>query len=75
MSRTARKQSASSIYHAMNRDEGRRIIFEDDADRAFFMRRLDDRLAEMNGTPLAWCLPENHLHSLANMPLDSLKRR
>ncbi len=74
MPRTARKQSASSIYHVMNRGEGRQIIFEDDADRAFFMRRLDDLLAEMHGALLAWCLLDNHFHLLVNMPLDSLER-
>ncbi|MBO7673444.1 MAG: transposase [Atopobiaceae bacterium] len=74
MPRTARKQSASSIYHVMNRGEGRKIIFEDDADRAFFIRRLDDLLAEMHGTLLAWCLLDNHFHLLVGAPLDSIKK-
>lgn len=74
MPRTARKQSASSIYHVMNRGEGRQIIFEDDADRAFFMRRLDDLVAETHGTLLAWCLLDNHFHLLVGASLDSLKR-
>ncbi|MBR3160240.1 MAG: transposase [Atopobiaceae bacterium] len=74
MPRIARKQSASSIYHVMNRGEGRQIIFEDDSDRAFFMRRLDDLLAEMHGTLLAWCLLDNHFHLLVSASLDNLKK-
>lgn len=73
MPRVARKQSASSIYHVINRGDGRRIIFEDDADRAFFMTRLDELLAEMRGTLLAWCLLDNHFHLLVSAPLDSIK--
>lgn len=37
MPRVACKQSASSIYHVVDRGEGRQIIFGDDADRAFFI--------------------------------------
>ena len=74
MPRVARRHSASSIYHVMNRGEGRQIIFEDDADRAFFMRRLDDLLSEGHGTLLAWCLLDNHFHLLANIRLDFLEK-
>ena len=40
MPRTARKQGESSVYHLVNRGEGKQIIFENDADRAFFMEKL-----------------------------------
>jgi hypothetical protein len=46
MPKVTRRHSASSICHVMDRCEGRRIIFEDDADRASFMRRPDDLLPE-----------------------------
>lgn len=72
MPRARRKQSESSIYHVINRGEGRQIIFEDDSDRSFFMSRLDDLLTEEGGTLIAWCLMDNHFHLLMNVPFDSL---
>lgn len=72
MPRTGRKQSESSIYHVVNRGEGKQIIFEDDHDRAFFVRRLDGLLDDAGGTLHAWCLMDNHFHLLMSMPFDSL---
>lgn len=74
MPRTARRQSESSIYHVINRGEGRQIVFEDNADRSFFMRKLDALLAEQGGTLLAWCLMDNHFHLLLSIPFDRLDR-
>lgn len=73
MPRTARKTSESSVYHVVNRGAGRQIIFEDDADRAFFMERLQSLLGEEAGTLLAWCLMDNHFHLLVSIPMDRLK--
>ena len=64
MPRTARKQSGSSVYHIVNRGAGKQIIFENDADRAFFMKKLEALLDEEGGTLLAWCLMGNHFHLL-----------
>lgn len=72
MPRAARRQSESSIYHVINRGEGKQIIFEDDADRAFFMKRLTDLLERAGGTLLAWCLMDNHFHILVAIPLEQL---
>lgn len=74
MPRTARRQSESSIYHVINRGEGRQIVFEDNADRSFFMRKLDDLLDEEGGTLLAWCLMDNHFHLLLSIPFNRLNR-
>ena len=72
MPRTARKQSGSSVYHIVNRGAGKQIIFEDDADRAFFMKKLEALLDEEGGTLLAWCLMGNHFHLLATIPFERL---
>ncbi len=74
MPRTARRQSESSIYHVINRGEGQQIVFENNADRSFFMRRLDTLLGEEGGTLLAWCLMDNHFHLLLSIPFDQLNR-
>lgn len=72
MPRAARKQSATSLYHVVNRGAGKQIIFEDDADRAFFMQRLDLLLEEFHGTLYAWCLMDNHFHLLLNIGFAEL---
>lgn len=74
MPRTARKQSESSIYHVINRGEGKQIIFEDDADRSFFMKRLAVLLDEEGGKLLAWCLMDNHFHLLICIPHNHLDK-
>ena len=55
--RTARKQSGSSVYHIVNGGAGKQIIFENDADRAFFMKKLEALLDEEGGTLLWWAKP------------------
>ena len=72
MPRVARKQSSSSIYHVVNRGNGKQIIFECDSDRSFFMKRLRDLLDENQCELLAWCLMDNHFHLLLEAPFASL---
>jgi REP element-mobilizing transposase RayT len=72
MPRTARKQSASSLYHVMNRGVGKQIIYEDDNDKGFFLSRLDDLLVEHHASLLAWCLLDNHFHLLLDIPFQDL---
>lgn len=72
MPRTARKQSASSLYHVMNRGVGKQIVFEDDADRAFFLSKMDRLLVEHRATLIAWCLMDNHFHLFLEIPHEEL---
>ncbi|MDO4797510.1 MAG: transposase [Coriobacteriales bacterium] len=74
MPRTARKESASTLYHVINRGVGKQIIFEEDSDRVFFMRKLYDLLFEEDGFLLAWCLMDNHFHLLISAELASLMK-
>ena len=55
MARTPRKQAESEIYHVVCRGVGRQDIFEDDADRTYFLSALRDELASRDGETLAWC--------------------
>lgn len=72
MARTPRKQAESEIYHVVCRGVGRQDIFEDDADRTYFLSALRDELASRDGETLAWCLMNNHVHLLLRMPLNEL---
>ena len=46
MPRTARKGSPSNMYHVTMRGVGRQLIFEDDADRRAFLRKLGNVLED-----------------------------
>ncbi len=72
MPRIARKSSGTSLYHVVNRGSGKQIIFEDDSDRSYFMKKLDTVVAENGGRLLAWCLMDNHFHLLVEIPYDRL---
>lgn len=74
MPRVARRESSTSLYHVVNRGFGKQIIFEDDSDRSFFMRRLDALLDEHHAKLLAWCLMDNHFHLLLDIPFEELPR-
>ena len=70
--RTARKQSETDIYHVVTRGVGRQLIFEDDEDRAFFLKALDRALDGADCTLYAWCLMGNHVHLLLRAPMAAL---
>lgn len=72
MVRSARKRAESEVYHVMTRGVGRQVIFEDDADRLFYLAVLSEELASHDGELLAWCLMDNHVHLLVRMRLEEL---
>lgn len=70
--RAARRKSKTSLYHIVSRGVSKQIIFEDDDDRAFFMKCLA-RLAHDDGlTLVAWCLMDNHFHMVVKAEFDQL---
>ena len=72
MVRSARKQSDSGIYHVVSRGVGRCVIFEDDADRTYFLEKLAEGFS-VHGIELhAWCLMSNHYHLLVRSELGRL---
>ena len=69
MPRTARKKSASNVYHVMLRGINRQNIFEEDSDRLHFMKLLC-QYKEICGFRLhAFALMSNHIHLLIE-PMD-----
>ena len=64
MSRTARKQSATGIYHIMIRGADRRIIFADDQDCNTFLTILEKVKKKTESAIYAYCLMGNHVHLL-----------
>ncbi|MBQ9058981.1 MAG: transposase [Atopobiaceae bacterium] len=72
--RTARKQSASEIYHVMTRGTGRQRIFEDIDDRMTFIELLERAKDKTDTSVFAWCLMENHVHLLVQSPMERLSK-
>ncbi len=75
MTRRQREESSSDIYHVIVRGAGRRLLFEDDEDRRFFVERLFAYVGRGEGEVdlLAWCLMENHVHLLLRVRLRDLE--
>ena len=65
-----RKKSEGNVYHIIVRGTGRQLIFEDDEDRALFVKRLSETCAEQGGVILAWCLMANHVHLLLQRDIE-----
>lgn len=74
MPRTARRESASDLYHVTARGAGRRRIFDDDADRKRFVSGLCELTTKDDIGLLAWCLMDNHIHLLAKTQVRSLSK-
>ena len=70
--RTARKRCESNVYHVIVRGVGKQILFEDDADRAFFLETLADKRSDHGVGLYAWCLMSNHVHIVLRAPLEDI---
>lgn len=78
MSRQARTQSKTNIYHVMMRGNNKQLIFRDDGDRRFFLRTLQECKEEGGFNIYAYCLMPNHVHILirtGEMPLETVFRK
>jgi putative transposase len=72
MARKLRVQFEGAIYHVMLRGVEQRRIFADDADRARFLDRLSDGVAEYGVRVYLFCLMTNHVHLLVETPQGNL---
>ncbi len=72
MPRTARTISQSGYYHVLSRGTGKQILFEDDDDHIFFLKKLDKYRKEEKSDIIAYCLMDNHYHLLVRS--DNLDR-
>ena len=74
MARKKRQIAASGFYHVILRGNGKRILFEQDLDRRFFLSLLE-RYGEKYGIEYhAWCLMDNHVHLLVRDPKGMLSK-
>src|SRR5947207_8038780 len=70
MPRTARAARGGYCYHVLNRGNGRRTVFHDDDDYAFFAALLRAACARVPMRVLAYCLMPNHFHLVLWPPGD-----
>ncbi len=62
MPRTARAVEAGTVFHVLNRGNGRQRLFRKDADFASFERELAEGLKRYPVDLLTYCLMGNHWH-------------
>jgi REP element-mobilizing transposase RayT len=78
VARQARAQAASGLHHVWTRGIDGIVLFRDDRDRADFLERLADAVAEACVECLAWVLLSTHLHAIVRAdarPLSALMQR
>ena len=66
MPRSARRGSKTGYLHLIIRGNNRQILFEDEEDRKFFIKRMGACCREAEIRLSAYCLMENHVHMLVN---------
>ena len=64
MPRKARIDAPGALHHIIARRIARRNVFDDNADRKFFVDRLGLILTDTNTQCFAWALIPNHFHLL-----------
>ena len=64
MPRQARIDAPGALHHVIVRGIARRRVFNDDADRDFFVERLGRILIDSETQCFAWSLMPNHFHLL-----------
>lgn len=74
MPRIARRIAESGYYHVILRGNGKRILFENDRDRRFFLKLLEQYIEQYDIECLAWCLMGNHVHLLIGDPNNQLSK-
>ena len=62
MPRQARIDAPGALHHVIVRGIARRRVFNDDADRDFFVERLGRVLSDTQTQCFAWSLMPNHFH-------------
>jgi putative transposase len=75
MPRTRRQIEAGTIYHVLNRGNGRRVLFSKEADFQAFIKLLGQGLGRFNVDLLAYCLMSNHWHLLLRPRSDDALSR
>jgi REP element-mobilizing transposase RayT len=72
MARSIRIEYPGAFYHVMARGNRRASLFEDDADRGFFLKTLGEACARTGWRVHAWVLMRNHYHLVIETPEANL---
>ncbi|MCI8366618.1 MAG: transposase [Eggerthellaceae bacterium] len=72
--RVARQCQESDYFHITMRGIGRRVLFEDDADKRRFLLILKSKLLDSEVSTVSWCLMSNHIHVLCVGSVKELSR-
>ena len=72
MPRNAREKSKTGYFHLIIRGNNRQVLFEDEEDYKFFIKRMGVCCRETGVRIGAYCLMENHVHMLVNDPEDAV---
>jgi len=72
MPRTPRIVEPGGIYHITSRGNDGRWIFFENSDREQFLLRLERIVARYGWVVFAYCLMDNHIHLLVQVPEDGL---
>ena len=62
MGRALRVTPGDTVYHVLNRANGRQALFDDEGDYAAFARELAEAQQRVSMRLLAYCLMPNHWH-------------
>ena len=62
MGRELRVTPGDTVYHVLNRANGRQAMFDDEGDYAAFARELAEAQQRVSMRLLAYCLMPNHWH-------------
>lgn len=77
MARESRKESPTKYYHVMMRGNNKEMIFENEAEKQYFLDQLQFQSNEGNIIIVAYCIMDNHVHLLINADIltmsESLK--
>ncbi len=64
MPRQARIDYPGGLHHVISRGIERKAIFQEEADKEAFLKRIKDQLAKSSMQSYAWCIMGNHFHLL-----------
>jgi putative transposase len=72
MPRPPRIIDPGGIYHLISRGNDGRVIFTTNADRERFLKGLDTVVERYNWVVFGYCLMDNHVHLLVQVPEDGI---
>ncbi len=72
MGRALRIVEPGGIYHLTSRGNDGRVIFTNDTDRRRFLKGLDVVVERYQWVVFGYCLMDNHVHLLVQVPEDGL---